>query len=56
MRFRNWSCAWSHEATRTEQQMIEFFLTARGLYFRFQFVPETLVGVLILVRLWQRLA
>lgn len=35
--------------------MIEIFLTARGLYFRFHFVPETLVGILILIRLWQRL-
>lgn len=32
------------------------FLTARGLYFRFQFVPETLVGLLIVIRLRQRLA
>lgn len=35
--------------------MIEFALTGRGLYFRFQLAPETLVLMLVLARLWQRL-
>ncbi len=35
--------------------MIEFFLTARGLYFRLQLAPETLVLLLILARFVQRL-
>lgn len=35
--------------------MIEFVLTARGLFLRLQVVPETLALILILARLWQRL-
>lgn len=36
--------------------MVEFIITARGLYVRFQFIPETLLAMLILFRLWQRLS
>lgn len=36
-------------------QMIEFVRTAHGLLFRFQVTPETLLSILILARLWQRL-
>jgi hypothetical protein len=35
--------------------MIAFSLKARGLYFRSQLAPETLVFILILARLAQRL-
>lgn len=42
-------------AAAKEPAMIEFALTARGLYFRFQLVPETLVSILILARLCQPL-
>jgi len=35
--------------------MIEFALTARGVYFRCQLAPETLVLVLIFARLCHRL-
>jgi hypothetical protein len=35
--------------------MIEFALTARGVYFRFQAVPETLVLLMIVARVLQRL-
>ena len=41
--------------TRKEHEMIEFALTARGLYVRFHLAPETLVLILILARLFQRL-
>jgi hypothetical protein len=34
--------------------MIEFFLTARGIYFRCQLAPEILVLALILARVCQR--
>lgn len=34
--------------------MIEFAVTARGLYFRFHLAPETLVLMLILSRMFQR--
>jgi hypothetical protein len=46
-----------HTATppAKEPEMIEFFLTARGLYFRLQLAPETLVLLLILARFVQRL-
>lgn len=42
-------------ATSKEHEMIEFALTARGLYFRFHFAPETLLLILIAARLCQRL-
>jgi hypothetical protein len=35
--------------------MIEFALTARGIYFRCYLAPETLVLLLIFARLCQRL-
>jgi len=35
--------------------MIEFALTARGFYFRLQAAPETLVLVLVLARLVERI-
>jgi len=35
--------------------MIEFVLTARGVFLRLQIVPETLALILILARLWPRL-
>lgn len=35
--------------------MIELALTFRGLYFRFQATPETLVSILIIARVLQRL-
>ena len=35
--------------------MIELALTVRGFAFRFQITPETMVSILILARLWQRL-
>ena len=41
--------------TRKEHEMIEFALTARGLFFRCQLTPETLVSILILARLFQGL-
>ena len=34
--------------------MIEFAVTAHGLYFRFHLAPETLVLMLILARMVQR--
>lgn len=42
-------------ATGKEHEMIEFALTARSLYFRFQFAPEMLVLILIAARLCQRI-
>lgn len=42
--------------TAWSSNMIEFFLTARSFYLRVQVAPETLLGILIIVRLWQRLA
>lgn len=50
MRFRQVGISHSKEPA-----MIEFALTARGLYFRFQFAPETVVLILILARVCQRL-
>ena len=38
-----------------EHEMIEFVLTARGVFLRLQIVPETLALILILARLWPRL-
>lgn len=40
--------------TSKEHDMIELALTARGLYVRLQFAPETLVVIVILARLLQR--
>lgn len=37
----------------TEQEMIEFALSSRGLYVRCRFIHKTLVYTLILIRLWQ---
>ena len=34
--------------------MLEFAVTAHGLFFRFRFAPEALVLILVLARLWQR--
>ena len=43
------------DAHSQEPAMIEFALTARGVHFRCQFAPETLVLALILARVCQRL-
>ncbi len=36
--------------------MVEWVVTARGLYFRIHCAPEALVLILIFARLWQRLS
>lgn len=53
MRLRKWSCP-TINANSQEPAMIEFALTARGLYFRLQASPEALVLILILARVLQR--
>lgn len=45
----------AHLCPCKEPAMIEFALTARGIYLRLQATPETLVLMLILARLVQRL-
>lgn len=55
MRFRRMSAPPARQCQPKEPEMMEFTLTARGLYFRFQLAPETLVSILIFARLCQPL-